>query len=310
MGICYSLCYTFAYPIYTPYLARISFNMGNIESFVKVRNLSFSREEKVIFSDINLDIPSGKITAVIGPSGTGKTTLLQMIGGLLFPDKGSVEIEGKNVHALSRKALYRLRCNMGMLFQNGALFTNLTAFENVAFPLREHTNFSEDKIREIVAEKLAAVRLTHASNLDANKLSGGMVRRVALARAIVLNPRLIMYDEPFTGLDPIALGVIVKLIREINDAFGMTTILVSHDVNETFYIADHVYMVDEGQVIASGTPEELFENGNPRVQRFLNGISDSKLSFDSFDKVYSNTSFHPMAEAQADESRVSESTVC
>ena len=266
--------------------------MDNVESLVRIHNLSFLREEKVIFSEINMNVPRGKITAVIGPSGTGKTTLLQMIGGLLSPDAGLIEVAGQNIQALSRKALYRLRCNMGMLFQNGALFTNLTAFENVAFPLREHTTFSERKIREIVLQKLEAVRLLDAVDLMATKLSGGMARRVALARAIVLNPMLIMYDEPFTGLDPIALEVIVKLIREINDTFEMTTILVSHDVSETFYIADYIYMIDNGEIIASGEPKQLLENKNSYVQRFLYSVRNNPLlSFHSIDKSVSSLDF-------------------
>lgn len=261
--------------------------MNNTESLVKIRNLSFSREERVIFSHIDMDISRGKITAIMGPSGIGKTTLLHLIGGLLYPKEGSIEVDGSNVHKLSRKKLYRLRYRMGMLFQNGALFTNLTAFENVAFPLREHTLFSEDKIREIVLQKLEAVGLKEASELEANQLSGGMIRRVALARAIALNPMLIMYDEPFVGLDPIALGVIVKLIRKINDAAGMTTILVSHDVNETFRIADHVYLIDGKKIIGHGTPKQLLDHTDARVQKFIHGGVDGKLSFNYLDKVYS-----------------------
>lgn len=261
--------------------------MDNTENLVTIRNLSFSREERVIFSNINMDIKRGKITAVMGPSGIGKTTLLHLIGGLLCPEQGSIEIDGQNVHRLSRKKLYRLRYRMGMLFQNGALFTNLTAFENVAFPLREHTSLSEDKIGEIVLQKLEAVGLKEASNLAANQLSGGMVRRVALARAIALNPMLIMYDEPFVGLDPIALGVIVKLIREINDDAGMTTILVSHDVNETFRIADYVYLIDGGKIIGQGTPKQLLEYADERVQRFIHGVVDGKLPAHCFSKISS-----------------------
>jgi len=261
--------------------------MDNTENLVTIRNLSFSREERVIFSNINMDIKRGKITAVMGPSGIGKTTLLHLIGGLLPPEQGSIEVNGQNVHRLSRKKLYRLRCRMGMLFQSGALFTNLTAFENVAFPLREHTSLSEDKISEIVLQKLEAVGLKEASNLAANQLSGGMVRRVAIARAIALNPMLIMYDEPFVGLDPIALGVIVKLIREINDDAGMTTILVSHDVNETFRIADYVYLIDGGKIIGQGTPKQLLEYADERVQRFIHGVVDGKLPAHCLSKISS-----------------------
>lgn len=260
----------------------MNIKMADVENLVKIRNLSFSREGRVIFSNIDMDIKRGKITAVMGPSGTGKTTLLHLIGGLLFPQQGSVEIDDHNVHKLSRNKLCRLRYRMGMLFQNGALFTNLTAFENVAFPLREHTSFSEDKIREIVLQKLEAVGLKDASELQANQLSGGMVRRVALARAMALNPMLIMYDEPFVGLDPIALGVIVKLIREANDNANRTTILVSHDVNETFRIADYVYLIDGGKIIGQGTPKQLLDYGDARVQKFIHGVVEGSY----FDSLY------------------------
>lgn len=244
----------------------------NAPALVTLRNVSFSRESRPIFTDINLDIQRGKITAIIGPSGTGKTTLLQIIGGLLAPEAGVVSVGGQNVHALPRKALYRLRQKMGMLFQNGALFTNLNAFENVAFPLREHTNFTEANIERIVLEKLAAVGLKNASHLAANQLSGGMTRRVALARAMVLNPMLILYDEPFVGLDPLALGVIVRLIASVNERYKMTSVLVSHDVQEAFQIADYVYLIEGGHVMAQGTPETLLSHSDPSVQQFVRGV--------------------------------------
>lgn len=244
----------------------------NVPALVTLRNVSFSRESQPIFTDISLDIGRGKITAIIGPSGTGKTTLLQIIGGLLAPEAGVVSVEGQNVHALPRKALYQLRQKMGMLFQNGALFTNLNAFENVAFPLREHTNFTEAEIERVVLEKLTAVGLKKASQLGANQLSGGMTRRVALARAMALNPMLILYDEPFVGLDPLALGMIVRLIASVNERYKMTSVLVSHDVQEAFQIADYVYLIEGGRVMAQGTPETLLSHSEPIVQQFVRGV--------------------------------------
>jgi phospholipid/cholesterol/gamma-HCH transport system ATP-binding protein len=252
--------------------------MSNPENLITVRNLSFSRENHKVFCGINMDIQRGKITVVMGPSGTGKTTLLQLIGGLLRPLRGSVEVAGQNVHRLSRSALYKLRKRMGMLFQSGALFTHLTVFENVAFPLREHTAFSESKIQNIVLNKLYAVGLRGAKDLLASELSGGMIRRIALARAIALEPMLILYDEPFTGLDPIARGVIVKLVRELNEG-DMTSVLVSHDVHEAFSIADYVYLVEGGNIIGQGTPEQLHSLPDPRVQQFIQGKPDGALPF-------------------------------
>lgn len=250
--------------------------MDNPDSLVKIRNLSFSRDDRAIFANINLDIQRNKIIAVMGPSGTGKTTLLKLIGGLLCPHQGSIEIDGQNIHALSRKELYQLRQSMGMLSQSGALFTHLTAFENVAFPLKERTSFSKEKIHEIVMQKLDAVGLASAKDLGANQLSGGMIRRVALARAIALNPSLIMYDEPFTGLDPIALEVIVNLIHDVNQRFNMTTILVSHDVSESLSIADYVYLINDAQIVAEGTPAQLRAHQNISVQQFIHGGSSRK----------------------------------
>lgn len=252
---------------------------NNSDILVKIQNLSFQRNGRVIFSDVNLDIPRGKITAIMGPSGCGKTTLLRLIGGQLQPLRGSVNVDGQEIPKLSRKELYAARKKMGILFQSGALFTNLSAFENVAFPLREHTKLSEEFIRSIVLMKLEAVGLRGASHLMANELSGGMARRVALARAIAMDPQLIMYDEPFTGLDPIALGVIVKLIRELNDALGMTTILVSHDVNEVLSIADYVYVISEAKIIGHGIPSAIINEENPQVRQFVRGLPDGIVPF-------------------------------
>jgi phospholipid/cholesterol/gamma-HCH transport system ATP-binding protein len=249
------------------------------DNLITIRDLHFSRGNHVIFNGVNLNIARGKITAVMGPSGTGKTTLLRLIGGQLIPQQGSVQLNGDIVHQLSRKALHHMRKRMGMLFQSSALFTNLSTFENVAFPLREHTNLPEILIRTIVLMKLQAVGLRGAYDLMPNQLSGGMARRVALARAIVLDPELIMYDEPFTGLDPIALGVIVRLIRQLNDALGMTSILVSHDVAEVTSIADYVYLIADGKVIGEGTPQALELDKNPQVNQFIHGLPDGVVPF-------------------------------
>jgi len=248
-------------------------------NLVTIENLTFRRGERKIFSDINLVIPRGKITAIMGSSGTGKTTPLRLIGGQLTPEQGSVQLNNYLIHKLSRKELYEARCKIGMLFQSGALFTNISTFENVAFPLREHSRLPEELIRNIVLMKLQAVGLRGAHNLMPSELSGGMARRVALARAIALDPELIMYDEPFTGLDPIALGVIVKLIRELNDALGMTSIIVSHDVKEITSIADYIYLISDGKVIGQGTPEQMKVDKTPQVQQFIQGLPDGIVPF-------------------------------
>jgi phospholipid/cholesterol/gamma-HCH transport system ATP-binding protein len=249
------------------------------DQLVTIRDLHFAHGDHTIFTGVDLDIPRGKIIAIMGPSGTGKTTLLQLIGGRLYPNKGSIFVDQQNIHQLSRKELHRARCNMGFLFQSGALFTNLNVFENVAFPLREHTQLPEEIIHNIVLMKLQAVGLRGARDLMPSELSGGMARRVALARAIVMDPQLIMYDEPFTGLDPIALGVIVKLIRELNQALNMTTILVSHDVTEVVTIADYIYLISNGKIIAQNTPEKLLADSDPNVKQFMQGLPDGVVPF-------------------------------
>ncbi len=248
-------------------------------NIVVIEDLSFYREGRAIFDRINLEIKTGKITAIMGPSGTGKTTLLKLIGGQLKPDTGHIYINGKDIHRISRRELYRLRRDMGMLFQNGALFTNLDTYENVAFPLREHTKLPEAMIRDIVLMKLHAVGLRGARHLHTSELSGGMARRVALARAIALDPALIMYDEPFTGQDPISMGVLVKLIRQLNDALGMTSIVVSHDVQETNSIADYVYILADGQIVGQGSPQQLNDDESPHVQQFIYGLPDGVVPF-------------------------------
>jgi len=249
------------------------------KSIVTISDLQFSRGEREIFSAVNLEIIEGEITAIMGPSGTGKTTLLRLIGGQLVPDRGDVLVEGKSIPALSNKELYKSRRRMGMLFQSGALLTDLTVFENIAFPIREHYNFPETMIRDLVFMKLEIVGLRGAYKLMPSELSGGMARRVSLARAIVLDPVLMMYDEPFTGLDPITLGTIVSLIKELNQALGMTSIIVSHDVGEVLSIADHVYILSEGVVAASGSPDELRRSDSAWVQQFLQGLPDGPVPF-------------------------------
>ncbi|HAS6931014.1 phospholipid ABC transporter ATP-binding protein MlaF [Vibrio parahaemolyticus] len=246
---------------------------------VTVNNLTFSRGNRTIFDGIDLYVPEGKVTAIMGPSGIGKTTLLRLIGGQLYPEQGEIWFDGDNIPTLSRKKLYNARKKMSMLFQSGALFTDLNVFDNVAFPLREHTNLSEDLIRTMVLLKLEAVGLRGAAQLMPSELSGGMARRAALARAIALDPDLIMFDEPFVGQDPITMGVLVELIKDLNQALGLTSIVVSHDVPEVMSIADWVYLLADGKIIAFGTPEELSQNPDPRVQQFLQGDADGPVPF-------------------------------
>jgi phospholipid/cholesterol/gamma-HCH transport system ATP-binding protein len=259
------------------------------DSLVSIRDLHFCRGSRKIFSGLNIEIPRGKITAIMGPSGTGKTTLLKLIGGQLYPDQGSIEVDGVNVHQLGTVDLYRLRMRMGMLFQSGALLTDLTVFENVAFPLREHSKLNEVLLRKLVLLKLEAVGLRGARDLMPSELSGGMARRVALARAIALDPMMIMYDEPFTGQDPISMGVLVKLIRQLNDAAGLTSIVVSHDVEETSAIADLLYVISDGRVVESGQPQSMRESGSEWTKQFMHGLPDGPVPF-----------HYPAPELQAD----------
>ncbi len=253
--------------------------MADGSSLVEIRGLRFAYSGRTIFDGIDIDIRRGGVTAIMGPSGTGKTTLLRLIGGQEQPASGSVRVDGMEVSRLSRRQLYELRKRMGMLFQSGALLTDLSVFDNVAFPLREHTRLPEEMIRDLVLIKLQAVGLRGARDLMPAALSGGMARRVALARAIALDPMVIMYDEPFSGQDPISMGVLVKLIREINDALGMTTIIVSHDVHETAAIADYLYLLSEGRVVEHGTPDELQRAGSRWTRQFLNGLPDGPVPF-------------------------------
>jgi phospholipid/cholesterol/gamma-HCH transport system ATP-binding protein len=248
-------------------------------ALVRVRGLNFSFGPRVIYDGVDVDIPRGKVTAIMGPSGTGKTTLLRIIGGQWRPAAGTVELDGVDVHAQRRNALYELRKRMGMLFQNGALLTDLSVFENVAFPLREHTELPESMIRDLVLMKLEAVGLRGARDLYPSQLSGGMSRRVGLARAIALDPDLVMYDEPFAGQDPISMGVLMRLIRSLNDALGLTSIVVSHDVEEVLSISDNAYVIAGGKVLASGTPDSIRNSDSPYVQQFLRGEPDGPVAF-------------------------------
>lgn len=262
-------------------------NQQNVETeiqlseppLVELKNVSFSRGDRLIYDDISMSFPRGKVTAIMGPSGIGKTTLLRLIGGQLYPDSGEIKVAGENIPTLSRKELYKVREKMGMLFQSGALFTEMSVFDNVAFPIREHTRLPEDIIRSMVLLKLESVGLRGAHNLMPNELSGGMARRAALARAIALDPELIMYDEPFVGQDPISMGVLVRLIRDLNNSLNLTSIVVSHDVSEVMSIADYMYIVADKRVIGHGTKEELLASESPLVKQFLQGLADGPVPF-------------------------------
>jgi len=249
------------------------------DPLIVMRGVSFSRGTRTIFRDLNLTVARGSITAIMGGSGAGKSTLLGLIGGRLRPAQGTVEVAGLRVSDLPRKALFALRQRMGMMFQSNALLTDLSVYENVAFPMREHTRLSDALIRHLVLMKLELVGLRGARDLYPAELSGGMARRVALARAIALDPMMVMYDEPFTGLDPISMGVIVKLIRELNDALSMTSIIVTHDVAEACTIADYIYLLGNGRVVAEGTPQDIQKTESPEVRQFMAGLPDGPVAF-------------------------------
>lgn len=248
-------------------------------AIVEIRNLRYARGDRMIFDDIDLDIQRGKLTAIMGPSGTGKTTLLRLIGGQIKPLSGSIKVDGIEVTELSRSELFQLRKRMGMLFQNGALLTDMNVFDNIAFPIREHTRLSEKMIRTLVSMKLEAVGLRGARDLMPNELSGGMARRVAMARAIALDPMMMMYDEPFTGQDPISMGVLVRLISELNNALGLSSIVVSHDIEEASSIADYIYLLSGGKVVAHGSSQALHQSDSEWAQQFLNGSPDGPVPF-------------------------------
>lgn len=253
--------------------------MSSEEPLIKIRGLRFARGERIIFDGVDMDIPRGKVTAVMGPSGTGKTTLLKLIGGQLRPAGGSIQFQGQDIHRLGHAELFDLRKQMGMLFQSGALLTDLSVFDNVAYPLREHTRLPSSMIRKLVLLKLEAVGLRGARDLMPAQLSGGMARRVALARAIALDPMMVMYDEPFTGQDPISMAVLVKLIHQLNESSRLTSVVVSHDVAETASIADHIYVISEGKVVASGTPAAIAESDSDWVRQFMHGLPDGPAHF-------------------------------
>lgn len=253
--------------------------VSSVENLVEIQGLEFSYDDRPVLTNINMRIRPGQVVAIMGGSGCGKTTLLRLIGGQLRPIRGDVKVNGQHVASLSHGALYRLRRKMGMLFQFGALFTDISVFDNVAFPLREHTNLPEHLIHDLVLLKLNAVGLRGAAGLKPAELSGGMARRVALARAVALDPMLIMYDEPFAGLDPISLGVIGRLIRRLNDALGAASIMVTHDVHQSLGIVDYVYFVSAGQVVAEGTPEQILASDDPFVHQFVHAEADGPVRF-------------------------------
>jgi len=261
-------------------------------AIIKIKDLYFDRGKKVIFDKISIEIQKGKITAIMGPSGCGKTTLLKIIGGQLIPMHGTVTIKNKNINDLSQKELLDIRKDIGMLFQNGALFSDLSVYENIAFPIKEHTNLSNSLIRDLVLIKLQSVGLRGTSNLMPSQLSIGMARRVALARTIALDPSIIMYDEPFSGQDPISMATLIRLINLLNKSLKITTIIVSHDVYETMSIADYVYIINEKKIIAEGTPKDIEKNENDFVQYFINKKINYNKTVQHSEKSYENDLFY------------------
>ena len=258
---------------------RLVYRMSLTDPFLRIEDVQFSYAKRVILDNVNLQFGRGQVVAIMGGSGMGKTTLLKLIGGLLSPQKGRIVFDGEVMNPSDQKAMYRMRRRMGMLFQFGALFTDLSCFDNVAFPMREQTDLDEETIRDLVLMKLDAVGLRGAANLMPSAISGGMARRVALARAVALDPALIMYDEPFAGLDPISMGITAQLVRKLTDALNAASLIVTHDVAETFAIADYVYMINAGRISAQGTPQELYRSDDPYVHQFINGHSDGPVKF-------------------------------
>jgi phospholipid/cholesterol/gamma-HCH transport system ATP-binding protein len=269
----------------------------NPESLVELQNLTFGYGERVILDNISLSVPRGKVTALMGASGGGKTTILRLIGGQNKAQSGQLLFDGQDITPMSQTQIYAARRRMGMLFQFGALFADLSVFENVAFPLREHTDLPDALIRDIVLMKLNAVGLRGARDLMPSEVSGGMARRIALARAIALDPDLVMYDEPFSGLDPISLGTAARLIRQLNDSMGLTSIFVSHEVEQTFAIADHVIILANGKIAAQGLPEQVRKSTDPLVYQYINALPDGPVRFhypglsveEDFGKVVANS---------------------
>ena len=266
-------------PPVTPPPDAASTGEAQAPAFIELRNVTCGYGDRVILSDINLVVPRGKVVALMGTSGGGKTTVLRLIGRQIQPMKGEVLINGQDISRLQGDELMALRRRMGMLFQQGALFTDLTVFENVAFPLREHTRLPESILRDLVLMKLNAVGLRGSRDLLPSEISGGMSRRVALARAMALDPELMLYDEPFAGLDPISMGVAARLIRELNDTMGLTSVVVSHDVHETFMIADHVVLVANGRIVGQGSPAEMSASEDPLVKQFVHAEADGPVRF-------------------------------
>jgi phospholipid/cholesterol/gamma-HCH transport system ATP-binding protein len=254
---------------------------------VEIEDVAFSHGPRLVFQGLSLRIPRGKLVAVLGSSGSGKSTLLRLIGGQLAPDRGKVIVDGHVVHELGLAQLYALRRKMGLMFQAGGLFSDLSVFENIAFPIREHTRLTESMVRELVLMKLHAVGLRGARDLSTDELSGGMARRVALARAIAIDPMLAMYDEPFAGLDPISINVIAELIRVLNDALGTTSIVVSYDVHESLKIADHVYVLGDGALAAEGTPDAMRASSDPFLRQFFDAQPDGPIQFHYPSRPYS-----------------------
>lgn len=270
--------------------ANITARPAALSNYLELSNVDFAYRDRPILHGVNLRIAKGGVTALMGGSGSGKTTLLRLITGQVRANAGEVQFDGQNVGALDRDGLYQLRRKIGVLFQQGALFTDLNVFDNVAFPLREQTKLPESMIRDLVHLKLHSVGLRGAAGLRTSQLSGGMARRVALARSIALDPPLLLYDEPFAGLDPISLGTIAQLIRRLNDALGATSIMVTHDVAETFAVADYVYLLGQGRIVAHGTPDDLRKTTEPFARQFFDALADGPVSFhypaDAIEKTY------------------------
>lgn len=268
------------------------------QNIVEIKDVTFTRGERVIYKNMSFNVPKGKITAIMGPSGIGKTTMLRLIGGQLKPESGDILFEQQSIPKMSRKNLYQARKKMSMLFQSGALFTDMSVFDNVAFPIREHTALNEDLIRIIVLLKLELVGLRGAKDLMPSELSGGMARRAALARSIALDPDLIMYDEPFAGQDPISMGVLVKLIKSLNNVLNISSLIVTHDVSEVMSIADHVVIIADKGVIGEGSPEKMLQHESPLVQQFLQGLSDGPVPFHFEAKDYSKDLLSEQSEGE------------
>jgi phospholipid/cholesterol/gamma-HCH transport system ATP-binding protein len=257
---------------------------------IRIQNVSFQRQDKVILNDVSMDIERGSIVAIMGPSGVGKTTILRLISGQLQPRRGKIEVNGSEISALSHRQLYECRKDIGVLLQNGALFTDLTVFENIATPLREHTRLTDDEISERVLAKLESVGLLGTQGLMPDSLSGGMARRVALARAVVLNPKIVLFDEPMTGLDPIAMSTVRNLIRKTNEELGLTSVIVTHNVEQMNKLVDDCYILAEGKLIAHGSPQELKNSEDPAVDQFMNGHVNGPISFKYQDDTDSQAS--------------------